>query len=183
MTIPHNAADSEAGTFAEEDGSVDKRAYRSALGRFPTGVAIVTTLTQEGERVGLTINSFSSVSLAPPLVLWSLETKARCREWFTQNGGFAINVLAAGQMNLSQRFAGSWDGRFDGLVTSPGAVTGAPLLSGAAAWFDCKIDREIEAGDHVIFIGQVRWFDLRDHPPLLYDRGRYAISADHPGLT
>jgi flavin reductase (DIM6/NTAB) family NADH-FMN oxidoreductase RutF len=182
MTM-QNAAVSELGTYAEEDGTVDKRAFRNALGRYPTGVAIVTTLTKEGEKVGLTINSFSSVSLDPPLVLWSLVLTARCRDWFSNSGRFAVNVLAAGQINLSQRFAGSWDGRFDGLQTVEAAVTKSPLLSGVAAWFDCTIEREIEAGDHLIYVGQVRWFDQRDHPPLLYDRGRYAISADHPGLT
>lgn len=177
-----DAAVTETGIFAAEDGSVEKRAFRSALGRFPTGIAIVTTLGPDGERVGLTINSFSSVSLAPPLVLWSLDIGARCRDWFSKSAGFAVSVLSAGQVDLSQRFSGSWDGRFDGLNTVPGAASGSPLLAGAAAWFDCTIEREIEAGDHLIYIGQVRWFDLRDHPPLLYDRGRYAISADHPGL-
>lgn len=181
--MTQNAAVIEAGNYAEEDGTVDKKTFRAALGRFPTGVAIITTLMPDGERTGLTVNSFSSVSLDPPLVLWSLVQTARCRDWFTAAGGFAVNVLSAGQMNLSQRFAGSWDGRFDGLQTVEAAVTKSPLLSGASAWFDCTIEREIEAGDHLIYIGRVRWFDMREHAPLLYDRGRYAISADHPGLT
>lgn len=152
--------------------------FRAALGRFATGVTIVTARAANGKLVGLTANSFNSVSLSPPLVLWSLARAAGSMAVFSAGSHYAINVLAADQQALAQRFAAKGVDRWAGVVHSPG-VAGAPLLAGAAATFECYNRSRYEEGDHVIFVGEVERCTHRpEASPLLFHGGRFY--AEHP---
>lgn len=142
----------------------DSRHLRDALGNFATGVTVVTTLDAEGAPVGLTISSFSPVSLHPPLILWSLVNTASSRDAFLQHPRFAINVLAADQHALALQFASRSPDRFNGVSVEQSA-SGLPLLSGALAWFECKRYAEHLAGDHTIFIGEVEQVGYRGASP------------------
>jgi flavin reductase (DIM6/NTAB) family NADH-FMN oxidoreductase RutF len=155
---------------------LDQKLYRSALGSFATGVTIVTTTDSEGVGHGLTVNSFTSVSLDPPLVLWCLGNKSDSYALFSQTEAYAINVLAAGQADLAMRFAGKGDQRFgDGEASS--LVTGAPVLDSAIAVFDCKVVERIEVGDHLVLIGQTQDFTTRPETGLAYFRGAFGDTA------
>lgn len=152
--------------------------FRSALGMFATGVTIVTARTAEGELIGLTANSFNSVSLSPPLVLWSLARAAGSLAAFSTGSHYAINILAADQQALAQRFATRGADRWAGVAFVQGAG-GAPLLAGAAATFECFNRSRYEEGDHVIFVGEVERCSHRDAAsPLLFHGGKFY--AEHP---
>lgn len=153
----------------------DAREFRRALGSFPTGVAIITTRDADGMPVGLTCNSFSSVSLEPPLVLWSLRRNSRSLDAFRQAGTFAINVLSEGQRALSARFASNIEKKFDGVDH---AAEGLPLVDGSVARFSCRTAAEHEAGDHIVFIGEVESFEYRDEDPLVFHGGAYKAIAE-----
>lgn len=153
----------------------DARRLRDALGRFATGVTIVTTRWGDQD-VGLTANSFSSVSLDPPMVLWSLAKTASSMPAFAEAAHFAVHVLAADQQNLSQRFATRGIDRFAGLEVERGEG-GTPLLAGGAARFLCRTSFRYDGGDHVIFVGEVVRFEQQPRPPLLFHGGRYALAA------
>ena len=155
----------------------DPRDFRSALGSFPTGVTVVTTVGPEGVPIGLTCNSFSSVSLSPPLVLWSLSLRSPNLGNFLQSPHFAINVLADDQIELARRFAQSVPNKFDGVPHRAGS-TGVPLIENAAAQLECRNETRYYSGDHVIFIGHVLQYAWRDCVPLVFCRGRYS----DPGL-
>lgn len=161
---------------------VDQRAYRDALGRFATGVTIVTTLAADGSPIGLTVNSFSSVSLEPPLVLWCLDQRTLGFEHYRDCRYYAISVLAADQIGLSQRFATPRLDKFDGLRWRPG-VGGVPLLENIHATFQCASRHRYEGGDHLILVGEVLRFRQRAAEPLLYVGGRYAVAVEHPAST
>lgn len=151
---------------------VDARALRTVLGRFATGVTIVTCVDAVGERVGLTANSFSALSLEPPLVLWSLRLTSPNLPAFRAASHFAINILSESQVDLSRRFAQSVPDKFGQGQWSEG-LGGAPVLGGAAAVVECERQAEHAAGDHVLFIGRVqRCVDLAT-PPLLFHGGHY----------
>lgn len=150
-----------------------KTAFRNALGAFATGVTIVTTMDKNGQPVGVTASSFNSVSLDPPLILWSLAKSSLSRDAFSQSGHFAIHVLAASQEMLSNRFARSGEDKFAGVEWQVGKL-GPPILSDYAALFECRTRHEYEGGDHVILVGEVVAHDARDQPPLLFHGGRYA---------
>ncbi|MCA0325542.1 MAG: flavin reductase family protein [Proteobacteria bacterium] len=151
--------------------------FRAALGRFATGVTVVTLRTPEGEHVGLTVNSFSSVSLEPPLVLWSLALRSASLPAFRAASHYAINVLAADQQALAMQFASGGD-RWADVPWRPGH-TGTPLIEGAVARFECTNRSRYDEGDHVIFVGQVEHCDhLDDGAPLLFHGGRFY--AEHP---
>ncbi|HEX7891812.1 MAG TPA: flavin reductase [Ramlibacter sp.] len=156
----------------------DPREFRRALGTFPTGVAIITTRGPDGRPVGLTCNSFSSVSLDPPLVLWSLRTSSKSLAAFRAASCFAINVLAEDQGKLSARFAsGTVDDKFEGVAHSEGLL-GVPLIEDCLARFHCSTFSEHEAGDHVVFIGRVERFDHgRQEDPLVFYKGAYMMLA------
>lgn len=156
--------------------ATDARSFRDALGRFATGVTIVTTLDPGGRPVGLTANSFNAVSLDPPMVLWSLSRRSINLQTFVAAGHFAVNVLAADQRALSDRFARPVDDRFAGVAWEAGAA-GVPVLAGATASFECATDTRIDGGDHVIFIGRVARFRHADKEPLIYHAGRYSTPA------
>jgi 3-hydroxy-9,10-secoandrosta-1,3,5(10)-triene-9,17-dione monooxygenase reductase component len=150
--------------------------FRGALGRFATGVTIVTTKDGSGNDVGLTANSFSSVSLDPPMVLWSLSRQSLSLPAFVQASYFAVHVLAANQDELAKRFAIRGIDKFAGLQIGrgPGAI---PLLADCSARFQCRKAYEYDGGDHVIFVGEVITFDHSDRAPLVFHGGRYAVAA------
>lgn len=151
----------------------DPREFRRALGAFATGVTIITTRAPDGAPLGLTVNSFNSVSLNPPLVLWSLENKALSLPVFRETPHWAVHVLAADQDELSARFARRGGDKFSGLALEEG-VGGIPLLTGCTARFQCRNAFQYEGGDHVIFVGEVQRFDRTEAPPLVFHGGRYA---------
>jgi len=163
--------------------------FRSALGMFATGVTIVTTLSDKGEPLGLTANSFNSVSLNPPLVLWSLAMRSMSLPVFRAGTHYAINILAADQQELALRFAKPGLNRWKDVAWHPG-VAGAPVIEGAAASFECFNRSRYEEGDHVIFVGQVEHCGHRpDASPLLFHGGRFytelplstpLVQADRP---
>ena len=147
--------------------------FRTALGMFATGVTIVTARSATGEPVGLTANSFNSVSLDPPLVLWSLARSAASMPAFSAGSHYAINILSADQQALAQRFATKGVDRFADLAFVDGAG-GAPLLSGAAAWFECFNRSRYDEGDHVIIVGEVERCSHRTGAsPLLFHGGKF----------
>jgi len=159
--------------------NVDPRAFRTALGNFATGVTIVTTQGVTGEDVGITANSFNSVSLDPPMILWSLARKAWSLPAFLNNPYFAVHILAADQDDLSQRFATQGTSKFAGLAIERGQGN-VPLLTGCAARFHCRTAFKYEGGDHIIFVGEVVAFDTGQRAPLLYHAGRYAMAVQKP---
>lgn len=153
------------------NGQLAANELRGALGRFATGVAIVTTHASSGP-VGLTINSFSSVSLDPPLVLWSLRKDSSSLAEFAQATHYAINVLAVEQEALAKQFASKIQNKFDGVRCEPG-ISGAPVLSGCLAQFECRLAQSIECGDHIILIGEVEQARFGDAQPLLFYAGSF----------
>jgi flavin reductase (DIM6/NTAB) family NADH-FMN oxidoreductase RutF len=153
--------------------SFSSQQFRSALGMFATGVTIVTARTPQGQVLGLTANSFNSVSLKPPLVLWSLSQAAASLPAFRAGSHYAINVLSAQQKALAERFARKGLDRWAGVSFTEGAC-GAPLLSGAAATFECFNRSRYEEGDHVIFVGEVeRCSWTPGASPLLFHGGHF----------
>ena len=145
---------------------------------FATGVTIVTARTALGELVGLTANSFNSVSLSPPLVLWSLSRAASAMGALATGTHYAVNILAADQKHLAERFAGKHAERWVGVPFTDGP-SGAPLLTGAVASFECFNRSRYEEGDHVIFVGEVERCSHRaGAAPLLYHGGKFY--TEHP---
>jgi len=152
--------------------------FRAALGMFATGVTIVTGCAPDGSLVGLTANSFNSVSMNPPLVLWSLARTAGSMAAFSAGSHYAINILSAEQQDLARQFAAQGVDRFAGVRYHRG-VAGAPLIDGAAASFECFNRSRYEEGDHVIFVGEVeRCSTQTGASPLLYHGGKFY--AEHP---
>jgi len=155
------------------------RQFRSALGAFATGVTIVTTRTRSGVDVGLTANSFNSVSLDPPMVLWSLAKSSKSLPAFLESGYFAVHVLSASQEALSHTFATRGAEKFAGLNLERGKGD-IPLLEGCSARFQCRTAVKYEGGDHLVFIGEVEAFDHFDRPPLVFHSGHYAAAVAKP---
>ncbi len=152
--------------------SFDRRDFRDAMGRFVTGVTVVTTRTADGAPIGVTVNSFTSVSLDPPLVLFCLEWRSRSLEAVKAAGCFAVHVLAADQRELSVRFAGN--GRGWDTIASTSWDTGAPILQGCLAALECTLETIHEGGDHAILVGRVLRLTSRpDGTPLAFHGGRY----------
>jgi len=162
--------------MSAQPNSDEARHFRNALGAFATGVTIVTTRDAQGRDIGLTANSFNSVSLEPPMVLWSLAKSAQSLPAFLAATHFAVHVLAADQEELSLRFAVRGAEKFAGLDLERGAA-GVPLLRGCSARFQCRTAFQHEGGDHVIFVGAVESFDHSDRPPLVFHGGRYALTV------
>lgn len=158
----------------------DPRDFRLALGAFATGVTIVTTCAEDGTPVGITANSFNSVSLDPPMVLWSLARNARSLPVFEQATHWNVHVLANDQEAMSNRFARAGEDKFSGLTLDP-CASGTPLIPGCSARFQCRTAFQYEGGDHVIFVGEVIDFDRTPSPPLLYVTGGYALAARKAG--
>jgi flavin reductase (DIM6/NTAB) family NADH-FMN oxidoreductase RutF len=153
--------------------SFDPSTFRTALGCFATGITVVTAVAPDGQLLGLTANSFNSVSLDPPLVLFSLDRQAYSFEIFLAVEHFAVSVLGHDQRHLSHAFARPGGPKWDGVRHGPGAA-GCPLLAGALATFECRTRHTYPGGDHVIFVGEVT--DVRGDPsgePLVFYRGVY----------
>lgn len=155
--------------------SSEAKQFRGALGQFATGVTIITSTDSDGGPVGVTASSFNSVSLDPPLVLWSLAKSARSMEAFQQSGYFCVHVLSASQEALSARFASRGEDKFQGQPFEPGRGE-VPLLPEFAARFQCKTTHTYEGGDHLIFVGEVLEYDQSDEPPLVFHGGNYALA-------
>src|SRR5690606_6778383 len=158
----------------------DSRYFRTALGRFATGVTVVTTAAPDGAPIGLTVSSVKSLSLEPPLVLWSLSLKSASLEIFEHCERYVVNVLSAGQAGLARRFAlGHTRERFDGLprAYAPG---GTPMLDApCAAWFECRNRSRYVEGDHVIMVGQVERCGHSAAAPLVFHAGGFDLTPAH----
>ncbi len=154
----------------------DPTDFRAALGQFATGVTVITTRTDSGQLIGITASSFNSVSLDPPLVLWSLATKSTSMPVFRTNSHYVVNVLAASQLDLCRRFATLKGDRFAGVSHAAGD-SGMPVLDGAIAWFECHNRSRYDEGDHVIFVGEVERCGVRgpdaSAPPLVFHGGNF----------
>lgn len=153
--------------------TIDPIEFRAALGGFATGVTAVTTLGDDGTPFGVTASSFNSVSLDPPLVLWSLAKTAQSMQAFSRAGHFAVHVLAANQDTLANHFARSGGDKFSSLKWEKG-VLGSPLFAECASRFECRTVHQYEGGDHIIFVGEVVNFDRQDRDPLIFHQGSYA---------
>ncbi|MDQ0314383.1 flavin reductase family protein [Amorphus orientalis] len=167
-----------------ESRDLDPRAFRNALGGFATGVCVVTAEADDGERYGMTVNSFSSVSLDPPLVLFSVATAARGIEGWRAAEHYAVNVLAWNQQDISNRFARPLTDKWSGLQIDTG-VTGAPLIPDALARFECRAEHQYAGGDHIIFVGRVVAFDTPrpGAEPLVFHGGRYRELTHEHDIT
>ena len=150
----------------------DPRDFRTALGLFATGVTVITAADADGRPVGLTCNSFASVSLNPPLVLWSLLLYSQSMSVFQNASHFAVNVLGLSQQPLAAQFAAKADDRFTDVVWTPGRG-GAPLLADCVAQFQCRTADRYYGGDHVIFLGAVEDYSYSSGEPLLFARGGF----------
>jgi 4-hydroxyphenylacetate 3-hydroxylase, reductase component len=152
-------------------------ALRRAFGKFATGVAVVTTSGEGGAPCGLTINSFSSVSLEPPLVLWSLTNKSPNLDIFRDASHFAINILANDQRAISQQFASRVSDRFDGIDWFRG-LKDLPVIRGTIATFECRRTNTVDAGDHQVFFGEVEDCEQCDLEPLVFFAGQYGTTRE-----
>jgi flavin reductase (DIM6/NTAB) family NADH-FMN oxidoreductase RutF len=158
--------------------TIDARHFRETLGCFATGVTVVTSVTPDGELLGLTANSFNSVSLDPPLVLFSLHRNAYSLKAFEEAGCFAINVLRDSQKHLSNVFAKALVDKWSG-VPYDVWETGAPILTDCLANFECRTHATYDGGDHIIFVGEVKRMTRNaEGAPLLYYRGGYCSLAE-----
>lgn len=169
---------------SSEAAAFDRVTFRRVLGCFATGVTIVTSIQEDGTPCGLTANSFTSVSLDPPLVLVCLDARSNSLGAIRGSGAFAVNILGESQRELSGRFASKLPDKFGGSRWSR-AVTGAPTLEGALAWLDCRVERTFTAGDHEIVIGRVVALGDNAGSPLGYFRGGYfqvSLSQDVTSL-
>jgi flavin reductase (DIM6/NTAB) family NADH-FMN oxidoreductase RutF len=153
--------------------SMDSDEFRSVLGRFATGVTVVTARDTASVDHGLTVNSFTSLSLVPPLILVCIDHEASLLPAMTACSHFVVNILAANQEALGRRFAAPETDRFEGVGFTRGTC-GAPILDDVLAYLECRAARSIPAGDHTIFIGEVEHAETRSAGPLLYYRGGYA---------
>lgn len=156
----------------------DTRAFREALGAFPTGIAVMTAASDEASHMGITVNSFTSVSLDPPLVLWCIDRRSRRYPAFAGAPGFTVSILASGHKAVSARLAGQGEHSLDGIALMPTQL-GPPALADSLAVFECARESVQDAGDHAILIGRVLRFWRNDAAgaPLVYFRGRYGALA------
>ncbi len=150
----------------------DAAQFRHALSQFATGVTVITTRLADGSFRGLTASSFNSVSLDPPLVLWSLGNGANSLPIFSGNSHYVINVLNAEQAHLAQRFSRRTDKPFDGIEFEL-SRTGQPILKGVTAWFECHNRSRYPEGDHVIFVGEVENCAFHPQPSLIFHGGQF----------
>ncbi|MDM1759162.1 MULTISPECIES: p-hydroxyphenylacetate 3-hydroxylase reductase component [Acinetobacter] len=160
----------------------DSKAFRRALGNFATGVTIMTAQNGQGEKVGVTANSFNSVSLDPPLILWSIDKRSSSFAVFAEATHFAVNILSADHIELSNQFARSKDDKYANVDFDLGAGN-APLLKECSAVFECERYDILEGGDHWIILGRVVNFQDNGRSPLLYHQGAYSSVLPHPSLN
>lgn len=157
----------------------DNQAFRQALGSFTTGVTIITATAPDGTHIGLTANSFNSVSLDPPLVLWSLAKTSLSVEAFNDAEHWNVHILSQHQQDLSNTFASKGQDKFKGINLEDG-ISSAPLIPDCSARFQCRNTVTHDGGDHLIFIGEVLDFDQQALPPLVFQQGQYAMTARKP---
>lgn len=180
MTVGAGGPPAEHGTSVANpkmSESFDTRDFRKALGLFPTGVSVITCRTEDGEPFGITANSFSSVSLDPPLILWSIDRAARSAPAFEAAKAFAVSVLEAQQTELAIRFAQGGLHKFAG-ITLPDGLDGVPLIPGAVAHFECTTHALVNGGDHLIILGHVRSFMTFPGTPMVFAHGRFVELSD-----
>ena len=152
--------------------SFTQQEFRNALGGFATRITVITTLGKNGQKVGMTANSFNSVSLTPPLILWSIGKNTNCFEDFMAAEAFAVHVLAEDQQDLSNLFATTGIDRFADLECNEG-LSGVPILPHYSVCFQCKMAKQYDGGDHIIMTGEVVQFDDNGLQPLVFYRGNY----------
>ena len=172
MTDAPKPSTDPANELASDSSPIDPRDFRSALGTYATGVTIITAAGADGKPYGLTCNSFASVSLNPPLVLWSLVLYSSSLSVFQNAGHFAVNVLGASQQALANKFSKSSEDKFVGVDWTSG-IGNAPLLMECVANFQCRAVNRYYGGDHVIFLGAVEDYAYNRNEPLLFARGGY----------
>jgi flavin reductase (DIM6/NTAB) family NADH-FMN oxidoreductase RutF len=177
----------EADKFIQQEAKAvaerfDRRDFRRALGQFATGVTVVTARASDGRKIGVTVNSFSSVSLNPPLILWSLARQTPGFYDFANCSHFAVNVLEAKQHHLSRQFSTPLADRFAGVDVAEGKA-GIPIVNGAIAHFICRKVKQYDGGDHVILLGEVEEYKYTDGEPLVFHSGRYRIATHHPDIV
>ena len=168
---PKHPAD-PANELASDNSPIDPRDFRNALGTYGTGVTVVTAMTADGKPYGVTCNSFTSVSLNPPLVLWSLGMFSQGLPVFQNASHFAVNVLDASQQALALQFAKSSGEKFNGVEWKPG-LGNAPIIAGTVAQFQCRAVNRYYGGDHIIFLGAVEAYSYNGQEPLLFARGGF----------
>jgi flavin reductase (DIM6/NTAB) family NADH-FMN oxidoreductase RutF len=168
----HPTAPDPANELASDHSPIDPRDFRNALGTYATGVTIITAAGADGKPYGITCNSFASVSLNPPLVLWSLVLYSSSLGAFENASHFAVSVLGASQQELANRFAKSSDDKFAGVEWRPG-LGNAPILADSVANFQCRVANRYYGGDHVIFLGAVEAYSYNRKEPLLFARSSY----------
>jgi flavin reductase (DIM6/NTAB) family NADH-FMN oxidoreductase RutF len=167
-TAPHpNDPENE---YARDNSALDPRDFRKALGHYATGVTVITAAGENGEKVGLTCNSFASVSLNPPLILWSLVSYSPNMANFQNSSHFTVNVLGASQRHLAKQFATPAADKFVGVSWTPG-LGNAPILADSVATFQCRSADRYYGGDHVIFLGAVEAYHYNGGEPLLFAQG------------
>ncbi|MDB4512111.1 flavin reductase [Arenicella sp.] len=167
----------------KQDNLLDVRDFRRALAQFPTGVTIITATTDGGESIGVTASSFNSVSVDPPLVLWSVDKSAHSASIMRDAKHFAVNVLSKAQVDMSNRFAGRGEDKFSGVDYKVNEY-GSPLFAGCAAQYECKTWNVYEGGDHLIIVGEVLNYSYQEGmSPLVFACGSYAVSMQHPATV
>lgn len=162
--------------------SFDPKDFRRALGKFATGVTVVTALDENGEKIGVTASSFNTVSIEPPLILWSIDKSAYSANIYTQGEYFAVNVLKSDQMDISNRFARRGEDKFADVDVKEG-FGGVPVIAGASAQFECRTWSVYDGGDHHIIVGEVIDYRYQDNVnSLAFHNGRYAVPELHPAM-
>lgn len=159
---------------------INTGALRSTLGNFPTGVAVVTARNGDEPPVGMTINSFCSLSLNPALVAWSIDRRAASYDCFQRCGQYTVSILAADQSDLARRFATRGADKFSGIDCDD---QGGPRIPGACAWLRCKVYRRVIVGDHLMLIGQVMDFARSGSEPLVFSQGEFAAARAFTDTT
>ena len=158
--------------------AIDPHSLRKVLGSFVTGVTVITTIDKNGKAYGLTANSFSSVSLDPPLILWSQSLTAPSYPVFRDALRFAVNILADDQIDISRRFAGSSDDKFTGVAMRAG-IGGLPLIEGCAAYLECTSEDRFPGGDHAVFLGRVEKIEHSNRSSLIFGGGKYLTAQPY----
>lgn len=169
-TVSKSHSVDDHGFDPAESNAETQRAFRNALGQFATGVTVITGLAPNGERVGITVTSFNSLSLDPPLILWSLGRDGGSFSCFQVGAAFTVNVLAGEQKHLAERFASVGIPKFEGVETHPGHAQ-APLIAGCAAYFECQVEARHPGGDHDIIVGRVHRLSNVGSDPLVFHKG------------
>jgi flavin reductase (DIM6/NTAB) family NADH-FMN oxidoreductase RutF len=163
---------SSKGSPAGAETKLDASLYRRTCALFATGITVITTVDSNGHPHGMTVNSFSSVSLDPPLILVCIDLKNAILGHFLTSAWFAVNILSDDQEDVSRRFSSAAERRFQGMDWKPGD-SGVPLISGSLALMECELTKTFEAGDHAVLIGEVRRASYREGNPLVYFGSAY----------